>query len=433
MNISRYPKAKRILVIGLSSISLFLVILYWILSCTLLNPAFYHSVFESGAAQASFADASGKISPQGTALFTGQSLKENALSLTEGILRFIKQNDMSLSNIQLEAESTQSIRTAVYAAAPEETAMLPELSRIHPFVISYFLPGSENIYSALFYAQKVYSALRLVIPMLLLILLLLLLLSKEPSENTKAVCISTGTAILSAAAIMLIFQRPLLLSPLSHIFHDADAMIPIVQQAVTVLVCFSALTGVMLFLPVPAVTLKPVKRFLNRFSRTFAILIMILTGLLFILFNNEVFAEAIQTVKAHAEQLPAKILSPGDGTVHSLTIKLREMDTQAPVDNVRLTLLRLGGQTEPVRITEYSDAQGNARFILPEGVFLLTADPASISGSFICFEPVVLTLDRPDSSWYTFYLARRDIEDFKPGIPEESNSRFPDRPVPLLK
>ena len=106
MNLTVYPKAKRILVIGISSVALFLVIVYWIFSCTLLNPVFYHYVFESGPVQASLDDASGKISPQGTVLFTGQSLKENAYSLAEGILRFIRQSDMSLSSIQFESETT---------------------------------------------------------------------------------------------------------------------------------------------------------------------------------------------------------------------------------------------------------------------------------------------------------------------------------------
>jgi hypothetical protein len=428
-----YPKAKRILVVGLSSVALFLVIVYWIFSCTLLTPAFYRLVFKSRTFQASLPDTSEFFSREGYTLFTDQSLKENAYSLAEGILRFIKQEDMSLSSIQLESENTQSIRSAVLSAVPEQTAEVPEISRIHPFVIAYFLPGSDNIYAALFSVQRIYAVLHSGIPLLLILTMLLLLLSKETAENIKAVCISTGTVTLLAAAIMLLFRQPLLLSPLSDILPDFGAMIPVVNQAVTYLVLFSVMTGAILFLAVPAVKLQPVKRFLNRFSRSFAVLLIALAGLFFILFNNEVFANTLQTVKANAEQQQVKILAPGDGAVHSLIIKLREIDTQAPVKNVKLILLRVNDNSEPLQFTAYSDENGDARFILPEGEFLLFADPATVPDGFTCFEPAVLTLDRPDSSWYTFHLARSDNGGLNRGAPKESYSRFPDLPQPLLK
>lgn len=432
MKFRMHPKAKRILVIGLSSIALFPVIVYWILSCTMLNPAFYRLVFESRAVQASLSETSGIINSQGYALFTDQSLKENAYSLAEGILRFIKQDDMSLSNIQFESESTETIRSAVLAAVPEQTAEVPEISRIHPFVIAYFLTESENIYTALFSAQRIYAALHSVIPMLLLFSMLLLLLSKKTAENLKAVCISTGTATLLSAFIVLFFRRSLLLSPLSDILPDTGIII-VVYQALKYLVLFSVLTGLILFLAATAVKKQPVKRFVNRFSGAFAILLIALGGLYFILFNNEVFAKTVQTVNGNAEQQQVKILDPGDGAVHSLTIKLREADTQEPVENVKLILLRLNDNSEPLQFIAYSDESGDARFILPEGKFLLFADPATIPGSLTGFEPAVLTLDRPDSSWYTFHLTCSNKEYFIRRTQEESYSRYPDRPEPLLK
>lgn len=432
MNFSRNPKAKRILVIGLSSGTLFLITLYWILSCTLLNPAFYHYVFESGAVQTSFTDASEKMSPEGTTLFNSQSLKENAFSQIDGLLRFIKQNDMSMSSIQFESESTQSIRTAVMAAAPDKAAVMPEISRVHPYVISYFLPGSENVFTALFSVQKALSALRTVIPVMGLILLLLLLLPEKAAENTKAVCISTGIAVIFAAVILLLFQRPLLLTPISGRMSDAGVVIPIIRQAIAYWAVFTFLTGAFLFLPALAVSLQPVKRIFSRFSRTLAIFIVILVGLYVILFNNEVFANAVQTMKTRAEQFQVRILSQDDGSVHSLTIKLRETDTLAPVKNAKLSLYKMENPSEPFQISAFSDAHGNARFILPEGKFLLAADPSTIPG-FKCFDPVMLSLDRPDSSWYTFYLTHNDEIDFRQETPDEGNLRFPDRPVPLLK
>lgn len=427
------PKANQILVITVSSCALFLVVWYFVVSCTLLNPSFYDFVFSSKPAQIAFTNASARLSAKGTTLFSSQSLKDNAYSLVEGILRFIRQKDMSLSNIQFETESTSSIRSVMMAAAPDEAAAVPEISRIHPFVMPYFIPGAENVFTVLLSVQKAFTALSTIIPVLGLIAMLLLFLHEKTAENLKAVLRYTGVAVMIPGVGLLLCYRRLLITNLSGFIPDAHTITPIVRQGAMCLMGFSFLTGALLILAASVFSVPAVHRTLNRFSKVIALSVLVLAGITFIVFSNDVLPNAVLTLKTQTESAKVRILKNEDGAVHSLTIKLRKTDTQEPIKNVRLTLLRMDSLSEPSRITTLSDVQGDARFVLPKGKYLLTADPSTVPVDSSHFEPVMLTLDKPDSSWYTFYLSNSSENSINLEIPDDRNLGFSNHPVPLLK
>lgn len=424
-------KAKRIIIIGLSTIALFIFMMYGIFSCTLLNPDFYHHIFETEAVTASFNKASETLTAGGAFLFSGPSLKENAYGLVEGVLRFIHQKDMSLSSIQLEEENTETIRTAVLSAVPDGDAGIPQISRIHPFVVSYFMPGTETIFSTLQSLQEGFAFLQTLVPFLGLIGLITLLLPDKAAENTRLTLVTTGILLIGVAFALFVLQKTLLLSPLSEIFPDAEVFIgPIVHKMTDTLFIVCTGTGGVLLATTPVMKLPQVKKAVNHYSRIAAVVLIVLTGMVVILFNNEVFATPLQTMKLH-EQAQVKILSQNENTVHSLIIKLREDGTEAPIINARLTLVCLDKDVDPV--SAVTDVLGNARFILPQGRFILYTDASTINRLYYAFEPVVLNLDQPDSSWYTFYLTRN--ENFRPDLElqDEGDSIHHRRQVPLLK
>jgi len=319
------------------------------------------------------------------------------------------------------------------AAAPGEATAVPEISRIHPFVIAYFMPGSESIFTTLLSVQKAFTALNTIIPALGVIALLLLCLHDKTADNSKAVFRVAGVSVMLTGVVLLLFYRPLLLTYLSALIPDADIITPIVRQIAVCLMVFAVITGALLVLAAAALSLTAVKQIINRFSKAFALTVLVFTCITVIVFSNDVFDNLVQSFKSQAVPTHVNTLKAEDGTVHSLTIKLREANTQDPIENVRLTLFRMDSLSETSQTTVLSDVQGGARFIVPEGNYLLFADPTTVSGISSRFEPVTLCLDKPDSSWYTFYLQNNGEKSINRDIPNDRNSVFPNHPVPLLK
>ena len=130
---------KTILIVGVSSCTLFLVILYLLFSLVLLNPSFYRRIIETEAVSSSLNHLSDSLSTD-TFKFSEQSLKENTNSLIDGIIRSIKQNELTLPNISIETENVQALRSAVNTVSLDSIEEIPEISGIHPFVLTYFIP-----------------------------------------------------------------------------------------------------------------------------------------------------------------------------------------------------------------------------------------------------------------------------------------------------
>lgn len=424
-------KINRIIIIGLSTIALFAFVIFSIFSCTLLNPDFYQHIFNTDTVMASFNKASESLTSGGTFLFSGPTLKENAYGLVEGILRFIRHKDMSLSSIQFEEEKTETIRTAVLSTVPDGDTGIPEISRIHPFVMTYFMPGSESIFTILLSVQEGFAFFQALVPFLGLMGLIILLLPDKAAENIRLTLIAAGILLIAAAFALLILQKSLLLSPLSENFPDAEVFIsPIIHQISESLFFIIAGAAGILLAIVPVMKLPRVKKAMNRYSGIAAVILIVFIGVLVILFNNEVFANSKQTMKTF-EQAQVNILNQNENTVHSLVIRLRENGTDLPVMNVRLTLIRLDQNTDPV--SAVTDDFGNARFILSQGRYMLYADASTINSTYHAFEPVILQLDQPDSSWYTFSLTRNEDIRTVPEIQGEEDPTHRRRQEPLLK
>jgi len=123
------------------------------------------------------------------------------------------------------------------------------------------------------------------------------------------------------------------------------------------------------------------------------------------------------------------MLDQAEGTVHSLMIKIREKDTEQPLPGVKLILVETGSAYDPLLMTVYSDSNGDARFILPQGSYLIYADNSTIPPSYTPFEPVTIVVDKPDSSWYTLHMTWNR----KTGFNETLNEEFFElrgRPIP---
>lgn len=429
----RFPwlqKTANIAVIGLSTFVLSALVVYWILIGTLLNPGFYRHVFESESVTAAFEKASDALADNGAFYVSGASLKENAYDLLEGMLRMIRHKDMSLSSIRLEAESTESLRAAVLSAVPDEGSGIPEITEIHPFVMTYFMPGSESIFAGLVWLQECFALLQSLVPFLGLIALAALLLPKRASRKIRQTLSASGILLIFVAFALIVLRKKLLLSPLSVVFPDAEVFIgPIVRRVSSLLFLSVISAGAFMLLSAPVFNFPRASRTIDHCSGTVAVILLILAGVQMLLFNQEVFAISLQTMKNHEPQV--NVLSQESDTVHSLIIKLREGGTDAPVLDARMILVRLDQNDEPV--SAVTDGLGNARFILPQGRYLLYADASTINRAYHAFEPVILQLDRPDSSWYTFHLTRIEDSEIIQETQEEMDMRLNRHQQPELK
>jgi hypothetical protein len=422
---------KTILIVGVSSCTLFLVILYLLFSLVLLNPSFYRRIIETEAVSSSLNHLSDSLSTD-TFKFSEQSLKENTNSLIDGIIRSIKQNELTLPNISIETENVQALRSAVNTVSLDSIEEIPEISGIHPFVLTYFIPESGKFYSWLNATQDAFSTARMIAPVLGFITLFTLLLSKRTAENMRITFLTTGIGAIVVPLLVLFFQRPLLVTPLSGILPDASQfLLPFAWKALTLLCVFSALTGAVLCLAGMVVMLPGIRKVTVDYSRPFTMILVALICFCLVLFGNEIYAKPVQSMTKQYSHV--SILSQGDGSVHSLVIKVREKGTDVPVSGVKLILNGTYTDGNDMSLTAQSDIHGNVRFILPEGEYLLFAEPSSVPDKLIPFEPVTLSLNMPDSSWYTLYFSRKDPMEIIRKTPGSVGSKYPGHPIPLLK
>lgn len=431
MNFRRFSRAKHNTIIGLSSLTLFFVTMYWILSSALLQPAFYSKVLASEEVATALNAVSNTLSTK-TIRFSGQSLKDNAFTLIEGVIRFITHKDMSMASISLEEENVQSIRSAFALAAPETMGEIPDISRIHPYVLSYFLPGSDQVYAWLYVVHNGYVASRAVIPVFWVIILFLLLFPENSAGKTKHALTITGMALIITGFLIYVLHRPLFLSLLSNAFADAAAIMkPFISKAVSLLSLRFIMVGSLLIIISRVFNILLLHRVMNRYSRKIGMILCIFLFLSLILFRSEIVPEEVQTMGTTLKQQEISVLGQDAESVHSVVIKIREEGTNIPIQNVKLILTGKNG-TKISWISQTTDDLGNVRFILPEGEYRLFAERSTVPINYIPFEPVTLYLNRPDSSWYTLHFKRRMEKKIRK-TPDEKFGHPANHIKPLLK
>lgn len=425
-----FAKTTKVLVIVLSSGILFFVSLYWVFTHTLLNPAFYAEIADTEKAASSFDAIAEILSNDGAFTISGEAIRDNVLSLIEGITRYITQDDMSLSDISFEKANTETLRSTVLAASPGIEREIPDISRIHPYVLTYFMPGSDKIFVLLRKIQTIYALFESVFPAISVVGLLLLLLTAKPAENTGTVLIAAGNAAAAAGIFTSIFGSSLFIPLLSGVLSDsADLVKPLIHATASAFLARCIMAAAILFSVAVVLRVRLFSTAINMHGRKLAFLFIIITGLFFIIYRKEVFMDVIHTMKSHPITFEADMLDQAEGTVHSLVIKIREKDTGQPLPGIKLILVRLGSLDDPFFMTVYSDSNGDARFILPQGNYFIYADKGTIPPCYTPFEPVTVTVDKPDSSWYTLHMTWNG----KQNLSETRNEEFFElhgRPIP---
>jgi len=417
---SVFAKTAKVLIIVLSSGILFFVSLYWIFTCTLLNSAFYAEIADTQKAASSFDAISEILSADGIFALSGEAIRDNVLSLVEGITRYITQNDMSLSDISFEKANTEALRSVVLSASPDIEREIPDISRIHPYVLTYFMPGSEKIFLLLRIIQTAYALFRSVYPAISVVGLLLLLMTAKPAENTGTAMIAAGSAAAVAGIFTSIFGSSLIISLLSGILSDsADLLKPLVHATALAFLARCIMASAILFCAAAVFRVRLFGAAINTHGRKWAFLFVITAGVFLIIYRKEVFTDVMHTMKSQPITFEADMLDQAEGTVHSLVIKIREKGTEQPLPGIKLILARLGSGDDPFLMTVYSDSNGDARFILPKGSYFIYADKSTVPPSYTPFDPITVTVDKPDSSWYMLHMTWNGKQDFSEARNEE--------------
>jgi len=112
-NAAWFSKIKQYLTAAVTSFAAAVALFYIIYVCALLNPKFYEMILTGDEMRDCFETISEMLSIDGEPAFSGQSIQNNAVSLSEGIIRYIKNHDMSFSDIIPEQEKIVSLRSAV--------------------------------------------------------------------------------------------------------------------------------------------------------------------------------------------------------------------------------------------------------------------------------------------------------------------------------
>lgn len=401
--------------------------MYWVLSGTLLNHAFYTKILSRDKVVTSFYNASRVISGNSLITMSTQSIRNNFVSLLDGLIRYITLSDMTLSDISIE-DNAISLKTDFLPETYNVSSGFPKISSIHPYALTYFIPESNNIYWHLSLFQKGYAIYRFFSPVFFFIALLIVLFSKRVPENLHAILISTSTAVCFTGLFLLIFQKPMLIIPLSKALGVYSSFLKPFIAEICLLIFIKIIELCFVFIIVALLTkIEPITRFIKKSARNIALILIIFAGIFSILYRNEIYSVITPAVNNTMGEHKVYTIDQHEGTVHSLTIKLKEEETNEPVSDVHLVLLKTDYS---YRVTALSDVLGNARFILPQGEFFIYADQSTVPDGFISFEPVIIALHNPDSSWYTFYLKKSNEENFTLETQNQQISDSPDPPLP---
>lgn len=416
-------KLAHLLIVLIACFTLFCISLYWIFSSTLLNPALFDDILDNEHTAYSIEDAADYMAQNGI-IIEKQSLKDNLLSLIDGVIRYITREDMSFSDITINNGYVESSRWSALAETYDKTRSIPNISRIHPFMMSYFIPGSETVYSYLQLVRNSYALLHALCPVLALFILLILLLDKR---SGKIICKSSKAAaflLVASGLFIKLIQNCLFISPAKSVFWDFALIFKPVISKITVKVSLYFLAAGIFFAAISLVfSLKPVCGMINKASKKISAMPVLVIVALFILNRHDITASVVHNVANVSQTRHISTLAQNDAAVHSLVLKLKEEGTEKPVRDITIIANKADYPYNPLYVSAVSDFEGNTRFILPHGIFLVYADESKLPSGLKPFEPVIIRLDMPGNSWYTIYLAKEE----KPIAPP---SNQPGKPVP---
>jgi|GEM_PF-953670 len=410
-NAAWFSKIKQYLTAAVTSFAAAVALFYIIYVCALLNPKFYEMILTGDEMRDCFETISEMLSIDGEPAFSGQSIQNNAVSLSEGIIRYIKNHDMSFSDIIPEQEKIVSLRSAV---SFDETGVEPDFLgnlKIHPYIISYFLPDSNSIYTNLQAIQAAYSVIKIAVPLLTAAALLIILISGKPSYYIRLAAVISCAVLFTLSLFMYITGNALFAFSLEKSAPVIFRIIkPFIEKAASALfirsvfVCILAIPAAVIF------GLKPVINAFDRYSKTLAVFLAVFIGVFFSLYHNELRTSVTSKYRALAAQKTADILNRDEQAVHSLIIKLREKESDEPVRSAKIVIYGCDTSEKPLWISAYSDVNGDARFILPKGSFYVYSDESTLPDGFVSFGTVPINIDKPGSSWYTLHIRNKNEE-----------------------
>lgn len=422
--------AKRILLISFSCCILLSVILYWSISSAWLNPVSYGRIVEDEAISSTFDAVSGMITAAGTITLDSHSLHDNFLSLIDGIIRYITQSDMSLSDITLEDESSQSLRSVILSVNLDTDPNFPDISKIHPYILTYFMPEAKNVYSLLQTVRTGYQTWQLLIPLLCAVFFVLLLFSKKSADNFRITFILSGLLLITTGLFICLFKNFLFISSLYKKLPEWAILIePLISKMTAYLLQHCIYIGIPVICIGIVLGTRHIRLTFDKISGKIATALLITIFILFVIDHGELVTEITDNVSNLYEEQSVHVLNQNEETVHSLMIKLREVDTDKPVAEVSLFLYGLDISNHPVWMRVRSDANGNARFVVPQGNYYIHLDETSLLEEYIPFAPVELLIENPGSSWYTLCLSKAEEDstnhEIQQSVPSPSDPLTP--------
>ncbi|HZK28201.1 MAG TPA: hypothetical protein VFD00_11765 [Thermoclostridium sp.] len=394
-------RQKHFTSIILCVVILYFISMYWVLSGTLLNPVFYNEVLTNKNVSSLLSDTPQILSDNTIFSMSANTITNNILSLIDGLIRYITQNDMTLADINFESIIT-----------PLNDEVFTEISRIHPYAITYFVPDSNNIYQYLYLLQQGYAIYRFISPFLYFIGLLIILFSKKACKILRTVIIISSLAICLTGLLLLVFKEPLFTVPISNALGINSLLVKPFIQKICTSFFIRTLQLSLLYITIALVTkIQAVEKAIEGNSKNIALIIFVSAVLFSVLFKSEISNNLTNAVYSNIQAYEIYTLDKEEGAVHSLNIKLKDEQTDKPIPNVQITLIKSDFSD---RFVSFSDKLGNVHFIISQGDFFLYANQSTVPEGLVSFEPVIISINNPDSSWYTFHLRKSNNTSVNP-------------------
>jgi len=397
-----------LIIVLIACFTLFVVSLYLIFSCTLLKPAFYNNILTDKHAADSIEVAANYMVQNGINT-EKQSLKDNLMSLIDGVIRYITQEDMSFSDITIDKGYIESLQSSILAGANDKSQNIPLISRVHPYMMSYFISGSETVYSRLQLIRNSYALFNELYPVWCLTILIIFLLTEKPGKILFKTFESVSFSLFACAISIMLLQTILFNTPGESIVWDLLLIFkPVISKITFKISLYLFAAGLIFTAGSLILRTRPLYAMRNKISGKTSVLLLLFIAVFFSLQRHDITSSTINNVANASQIMNISTLAQNDGAVHSLILKLNEEVTGRPVKDVKLIANKIDYPYNPLYVSALSDSDGNARFILPSGSFLVYADESSLPPGLNPFEPVILRLDIPGNSWYSIYLTSKE-------------------------
>lgn len=404
---------------------LFSISVYWIFSATLLNTAFFNDVTKDVKVLDSF-EAASKLMSENGIIIESQPLRDNALSIIDGIIRYIAREDMTFSSISIDNLNIANFSPLFLNAVSLQLHDITDVLQIHPYMLSYFLSGSGEIYSYLQSARNGYALYSAILPVLGLFTLFVLLLSNNPAKNIYKTLASTSVLLIITFILLRLLQYNLLIAPIEMVIPDLATLIePFILRAATNLSLYFLLSGIALFIVSLVFRLKSVCNMLDKTAKRLSVFLIIIAVVFFVTYHHDLYSSIFNRVGNTPQVRQVSTLAQNESSVHLLVLELKEEGSDSPVKDVQLIVNKIDYPYNPLYVSAQSDMSGKARFILPNGSYLVYVNESTLPLNLQPFEPVVLELYNPGNSRYTMILPGTRVTNVHPEIQSKKSSYFP--------